>query len=76
MRKCAVRQAKRRVACGVALEDLAPVMHVAETWEERGVHCAVVRTSRCPVHTNLSCKPEQAVCMRAVALPQHPTSAR
>jgi hypothetical protein len=43
---CAAFQAKRRVACGVALEDLAPVMHVAETWEEPDVNCAVVRTSR------------------------------
>ena len=44
MAQCAtvLRQADRRVACGVALEDLAPVMHVAETWEERDMNCAVV----------------------------------
>ena len=43
----AMRQAKRRVACGVTLEDLAPVMHVAETWEEPGTNGVIVRNSRC-----------------------------
>lgn len=42
-----LQQANRRVACGVALEELAPVMHVTETWEERGANSTVVRTSRC-----------------------------
>ncbi len=50
-------QANRRVACGVSLEELAPVMHVAETWEDSGSSSAVVRTSRCDANPE-----DQAVC--------------
>jgi len=34
----------------VSLEELAPVMHVAETWEDSGSSSAVIRTSRCDVN--------------------------
>ena len=52
----------------MSLEELAPVMHVAETWEEGGGDGAVVRTSRSAalspdVDYTWACRPGDLTCV-------------
>ena len=40
-------QGARELACQVTLEELAPVMHVHESWQDPAARSALVRSCRC-----------------------------
>ena len=39
----------RKVACQVSLEDLAPVMHVHESWQQPATDSTRIRSCRCQI---------------------------